>query len=75
MTDQLKLDLVFTIHNKNKDTQYAMGIRNLSSLCSNCGNDRLIKMLFDSGMQTAIIEVNKLINKKESDGKIPHKRS
>ena len=65
MLDRLKVSLIFLVKHKGKEHKYGFSLPEED--CISCDTDRLLSMLFDTGMQTAIIEVNKLINK-ESDG-------
>lgn len=64
MADQIKLSIIFLIKHNGKERKYAMGT--LIPSCGDCNQDRPIMALFDAGMQTAIVEVNKLISKEAS---------
>lgn len=61
MVDPIKVSLVVLVKHKGKEHKFGLSLAD--EPCVECDPERLLNMLFDAGMQTAIVEVNKLIKK------------
>jgi len=71
MADKLQIDIKFGIQRGPARREYAMGID--LGVHPKHRWDRLVKMLFDSGMQSAIKEVNKLNKEEAASAKVSDK--